>query len=273
MTTVFEAISVSVNKNTLPENDKHRNVSFQIANSGAGMQFLLMDCRARACAKGIFLSQTPVESDGRGLREAGHRQPGNDEDSFAAATGRFEKDICGPGAGRNPDKYTLERLQRSPALTSGGCRVSFCINFIFMFFFFVFLFFYFIFYRSHRPVVCLPALGLSAVWLSFVDCLSFVLFIMQPVQGFQLVRPIREVRVGSIRGLDPSRLLFLRGEIPTCKGKPPEIPRPGESHRANSHHLSTNLSRELANVIADFHFNVEVKTRNCILQDLLFFSF
>ena len=31
------------------------NISFQSTQSGAGEWFLLLDCRARACAKGVFL--------------------------------------------------------------------------------------------------------------------------------------------------------------------------------------------------------------------------
>ena len=45
-----------------PENTTHCNISFQSTKSGAGEQFLLLDCRARACAKGMFFSQTPVQS-------------------------------------------------------------------------------------------------------------------------------------------------------------------------------------------------------------------
>ena len=36
------------------------HISFQSTQSGAGEQFLLLDCRARACAKRTFFSQTPV---------------------------------------------------------------------------------------------------------------------------------------------------------------------------------------------------------------------
>ena len=49
--TTLVTIPVSVNKNTPPENNTHWNVSFQSTISGAGEQFLLWDCRARACAK------------------------------------------------------------------------------------------------------------------------------------------------------------------------------------------------------------------------------
>ena len=43
-------------KSTPPEkNNRHWIVSFQSTKSGAGEQFLLLDCRARACAKGALL--------------------------------------------------------------------------------------------------------------------------------------------------------------------------------------------------------------------------
>ena len=47
-------------KNTPSENNRHWNISFQITKSGAGEQFLPLDCRARARRKGVFLSQTLV---------------------------------------------------------------------------------------------------------------------------------------------------------------------------------------------------------------------
>ena len=34
------------------------NISFQSTKSGAGEQFLILDCRARSFAKGVFVSQT-----------------------------------------------------------------------------------------------------------------------------------------------------------------------------------------------------------------------
>ena len=46
-------------KNTPPENNRHGHISFQIAKSGAGLQFLPLDCR-RARRKGELISQTPV---------------------------------------------------------------------------------------------------------------------------------------------------------------------------------------------------------------------
>ena len=51
---------VSVKKNTPPEFVIHGHMSFQSTKSGAGLQFLLRDCRARACSKREFVSQTPV---------------------------------------------------------------------------------------------------------------------------------------------------------------------------------------------------------------------
>ena len=47
-------------KKTLLENDARWNISFHSTESGAGEEFPLLDFRARACAKGVFLSQTPV---------------------------------------------------------------------------------------------------------------------------------------------------------------------------------------------------------------------
>ena len=49
-----------MNKNTPPEKNTQWSTSFQSTESGAGKQFLLLDCRARACAKAAFCSQTPV---------------------------------------------------------------------------------------------------------------------------------------------------------------------------------------------------------------------
>ena len=47
-------------KNTPPEKKTCRKNSFQNTELGGGQQFLLLDCRARACTKGVFFSQTPV---------------------------------------------------------------------------------------------------------------------------------------------------------------------------------------------------------------------
>ena len=47
-------------KNTPPDKKTRENTSFENNESGAGEQLLLLDCRARACAKGVFISQTPV---------------------------------------------------------------------------------------------------------------------------------------------------------------------------------------------------------------------
>ena len=55
-------LQVSVGKtNTPPENDAHWKISFQSTNSGAGEQFMLLDCMAKARVKGSFCSQTPVQ--------------------------------------------------------------------------------------------------------------------------------------------------------------------------------------------------------------------
>ena len=40
------------------EKNTHGNMSCQSTKSGAGLQFLLWDCRARACAKGVFFTDT-----------------------------------------------------------------------------------------------------------------------------------------------------------------------------------------------------------------------
>ena len=47
-------------KKTPPENDTLGKVSLQSTKSGAGEQFLLLDCRAEARIKGSVCSQTPV---------------------------------------------------------------------------------------------------------------------------------------------------------------------------------------------------------------------
>ena len=38
-----------------PEKSSHWNIGFQSTKSGAGEQFLLLDCRAMACTKGVCL--------------------------------------------------------------------------------------------------------------------------------------------------------------------------------------------------------------------------
>ena len=45
---------------TPPEKRTRENVGFESAKSVAGEQLSLLDCRARACAKGVLISQTPV---------------------------------------------------------------------------------------------------------------------------------------------------------------------------------------------------------------------
>ena len=47
-------------KNTPPEIVKCGKTSFQKAKSGAGKQFLLLVCMAKAHLKGVFFSQTSV---------------------------------------------------------------------------------------------------------------------------------------------------------------------------------------------------------------------
>ena len=53
-------IPVSAEKNTPLEKSTCGSTSFRSAKSGATLQFLLPICRAEACAKGAFVSQTPV---------------------------------------------------------------------------------------------------------------------------------------------------------------------------------------------------------------------
>ena len=53
-------IPVSVNKNTPLDKKTGGEISFQQIKSGAGLQFLLPDCKARACTKGVFCSDTGI---------------------------------------------------------------------------------------------------------------------------------------------------------------------------------------------------------------------
>ena len=46
-------------KNTPPEKKTCEKIGFQSTKAGAGQQFLLLDCRARARIEGVFV-QTPV---------------------------------------------------------------------------------------------------------------------------------------------------------------------------------------------------------------------
>ena len=52
--------TVVCDKSTPPEKNSHRNISFRSTESGAGEQFVLPHCRARACTRGVVFSQTPV---------------------------------------------------------------------------------------------------------------------------------------------------------------------------------------------------------------------
>ena len=55
------AIIIGVCEKTTPLDKKTGGqISFQKTKSGAGSQLMSPDCRARACAKGSLLSQTPV---------------------------------------------------------------------------------------------------------------------------------------------------------------------------------------------------------------------
>ena len=49
-------------KSTPPEKSTRRNICFQSAKSGAGEQFLLLDCRARTSAQGVFLFTDTVSN-------------------------------------------------------------------------------------------------------------------------------------------------------------------------------------------------------------------
>ena len=51
-----------------PEKNTCEKTSLQSAKSGAGEQFPPLDCKAKAGAKGMFCSQTPVEKKGWGVR-------------------------------------------------------------------------------------------------------------------------------------------------------------------------------------------------------------
>ena len=51
-------------RTTPPKNHTRWSVSFQKTKSGAGEQFLLLDCKARACAKIMFLSGTGIKRRG-----------------------------------------------------------------------------------------------------------------------------------------------------------------------------------------------------------------
>ena len=54
------SLPVSVNKNTPPEKNTCGEISFQSTKSGGGKEFLLLDRRAKARAKGVIISQAPV---------------------------------------------------------------------------------------------------------------------------------------------------------------------------------------------------------------------
>ena len=56
--------SVPVKEITPPENNTRWNISFQSAKSGAGEQFLLLDCRARACQKECLSNPSPISAFG-----------------------------------------------------------------------------------------------------------------------------------------------------------------------------------------------------------------
>ena len=55
-----DVIHTGVCEKTPPEKKTGENIGFENAASGAGKQFLLLDCRAKARVKGLFVSQTPV---------------------------------------------------------------------------------------------------------------------------------------------------------------------------------------------------------------------
>ena len=52
--------TVVCEKNTPPEKKTREHIGFGNTKSQAGEQLLLLDGRARACAKGVSISQTPV---------------------------------------------------------------------------------------------------------------------------------------------------------------------------------------------------------------------
>ena len=47
-------------ENTPPDKQAHGNISLKSTKSGAGLQFLLLDCRIGVRVKGVFCSQMPV---------------------------------------------------------------------------------------------------------------------------------------------------------------------------------------------------------------------
>ena len=75
-------------ENTSRENNSHWNIGFQSTKSGAGEQFLLLDCRARACAKGVLFSQTPVAVTLALVIKCGN----DDDDTTATATNHHDND-------------------------------------------------------------------------------------------------------------------------------------------------------------------------------------
>ena len=58
-------LPVSVKNHSSAKKSAHRNTSFQSTKSRTGGQFLLLHCRARACANGVFF-QTPLSLASRG---------------------------------------------------------------------------------------------------------------------------------------------------------------------------------------------------------------
>ena len=54
-----EELPVSVKRNTPPEKRTPGKISLKNTKSGAGEEFLLLDCTVKARSKGVFL-QTPV---------------------------------------------------------------------------------------------------------------------------------------------------------------------------------------------------------------------
>ena len=55
-------VPVSVSKNTPPEKKTRGKISFKNTKSGAGEQFLLQDCKAKACRNVVLVHKTPVVS-------------------------------------------------------------------------------------------------------------------------------------------------------------------------------------------------------------------
>ena len=92
MGTGIGVLPASVNKNTPPEKNTHWNISPQSTEPGAGEQFLLKDCMAKAPTKGIISSQTPVSLE-PGPRALRGRPVRGHEEADAVRRGAVGRDV------------------------------------------------------------------------------------------------------------------------------------------------------------------------------------